>query len=336
MIGNPGGEWPDRTHPFAAAVDVQGFGACLLLVTVGAAGATLSKTVKIELEVEETDDKDNGTWSDVDDAHLAHAVSGANDGCFGVLDGDDDTVYLTQYRGHQRLLPRRGQPQRRPRHRHAHRRYRPARPRPRGAGHHISACPDGCDSSPRRPSSRSRSRTPSFHARIDHDLENALIATFAAAARQHGEHLTARQFVEAEFEIVLEAFPQGNGPIALPRPPFQAVAAVAYVDLDGEEQTLAASHYHVDTDGHFGAIYPAAAAPWPATRCRRKRRRHRPLSHRMARRQRRRLHTRGYPSLDAGTRHRPLGDCGNTPLCPVLSPPGVRTARPMADFPPLV
>ncbi len=33
MIGNPG-EWPDRTHPFAAAVDVQGFGACLLLVTV--------------------------------------------------------------------------------------------------------------------------------------------------------------------------------------------------------------------------------------------------------------------------------------------------------------
>ena len=75
MIGSPG-EWPDRTHPFAAAVDVQGFGACLLLVTVAAAGATLSKTVKIELEVEETDDKDNGTWSDVDDAHLAHEPFG--------------------------------------------------------------------------------------------------------------------------------------------------------------------------------------------------------------------------------------------------------------------
>ena len=26
----------------------------------------------------------------MDDAHLAHAVSGANDSCFGVLDGDDD------------------------------------------------------------------------------------------------------------------------------------------------------------------------------------------------------------------------------------------------------
>ncbi len=88
----------------AAAVDLQGFGACLLLVTVAAAGATLSKTVKIELEVEETDDKDHGTWTDVDDAHLAHAVTGTNDGCFAVIaDADDDnTVYVTQYRGHQR------------------------------------------------------------------------------------------------------------------------------------------------------------------------------------------------------------------------------------------
>ena len=104
------------------------------------------------------------------------------------------------------------------------------------------------------------------HARIDHDIEDALLATFIAAARQHGEHLTGRQFVEAEFELLLEAFPQGKGPIALPRPPLQAVTAVAYVDLDGEEQTLAASHYHVDTAGQIGAIYPAEASPWPATR----------------------------------------------------------------------
>ena len=88
----------------AAAVDRQGFSAALLLVTVGAAGATLSETVKIELEVEETDDKDHGTWSDVADTHLSRAVSGANDGCFAVLDGadDDNTVYVTQYRGHKR------------------------------------------------------------------------------------------------------------------------------------------------------------------------------------------------------------------------------------------
>ncbi len=68
----------------AAAVDLQGFSAALLLATVDAAGVTLSETDRIELEVEETDDKDHGTWTDVDDTHLSNAV------------------YVTQYRGHQR------------------------------------------------------------------------------------------------------------------------------------------------------------------------------------------------------------------------------------------
>lgn len=104
------------------------------------------------------------------------------------------------------------------------------------------------------------------HARIDHDIEDALLATFIAAARQHGEHLTARQFVEAEFELLLEAFPQGNGPIGLPRPPLQAVEAVAYVDLDGEEQTLAAANYRVDAAGQCGVIEPVEAFAWPPTR----------------------------------------------------------------------
>ena len=103
------------------------------------------------------------------------------------------------------------------------------------------------------------------HARIDHDIEDALLATFIAAARQHGEHLTARQFVEAEFELLLEAFPQGNGPIRLPRPPLQAVTAVAYVDRDGE-RTLAAANYRVDAAGQLGVIEPVEAFAWPPTR----------------------------------------------------------------------
>jgi hypothetical protein len=85
-------------------VDLQGFGSCLLLVNVGAAGVTLSETDKIELEVEETDDKVSGPWTDVDPADLAKSVTGTNDGCFAVLDnsGDDSAVYATAYRGHKR------------------------------------------------------------------------------------------------------------------------------------------------------------------------------------------------------------------------------------------
>ena len=65
---------------------------------------TLSETDKIELEVEEADDKVSGPWTDVDPGDLAKSVTGANDGCFAVIDnaGDDSAVYATAYRGHKR------------------------------------------------------------------------------------------------------------------------------------------------------------------------------------------------------------------------------------------
>jgi len=60
-----------------------------------------------------------------------------------------------------------------------------------------------------------------LHARIDHDLEDGLLATFIAAARQHGEQLTGRQFVEAAYELSLDGFPCGDDPIELPKPPLR-------------------------------------------------------------------------------------------------------------------
>jgi len=85
-------------------VDLRGFGACLLLVNVGEAGVPLSETDKIELEVEEADDKVSGPWTDANPADLAKSATGANDGCFAVIDnaGDDSEVHATAYRGHKR------------------------------------------------------------------------------------------------------------------------------------------------------------------------------------------------------------------------------------------
>lgn len=85
-------------------VDLQGFGSCLLLVNVGTAGVTLSETNKIELEVEEADDKVSGPWTDVNPADLVKSATGTNGGCFAVIDnaGDDSAVYATAYRGHKR------------------------------------------------------------------------------------------------------------------------------------------------------------------------------------------------------------------------------------------
>ena len=85
-------------------VDLQGFDSCMLLVNVGAAGVTLSETDKIELEVEEADDKVSGPWTDVNPVDLAKSAAGTNGGCFAVIDnaGDDSAVYATAYRGHKR------------------------------------------------------------------------------------------------------------------------------------------------------------------------------------------------------------------------------------------
>lgn len=85
-------------------VDTLGYGSVMLAVPVGASGDTLSGSVKIELEVEESDD--NSTWTDVADADLHNAVTGTNTGTFAVIDdpAEDDAVYVTGYRGAKRYV----------------------------------------------------------------------------------------------------------------------------------------------------------------------------------------------------------------------------------------
>jgi len=65
---------------------------------VGASGETLSGSVKIELEIEESDD--DSTFDDAEDADLSSSVSGTNAGTFAVIDdGAEDAVYTTSYKG---------------------------------------------------------------------------------------------------------------------------------------------------------------------------------------------------------------------------------------------
>lgn len=83
----------------STSVYMKGYDEVLFLVNVGESGDTLSASVKIELEVEES--ADDSTYTDVADADLVKYVAGTNDGCFGVIDAaaEDDTPYFTAYRG---------------------------------------------------------------------------------------------------------------------------------------------------------------------------------------------------------------------------------------------
>ena len=69
------------------------------LALVGESGDTLSGSVMVELEVEESDD--DSTYTDVADADLRGSVTGTNTGTFAVIDAaaEDDAAFECQYTG---------------------------------------------------------------------------------------------------------------------------------------------------------------------------------------------------------------------------------------------
>lgn len=97
------------------------------------------------------------------------------------------------------------------------------------------------------------------HLRIDYDAEDALIASYIAAAREHCEVVTGLALAPATWEARLDAFPAGA--IDLPYPPLVEVESVRYRDADGEDLALDPSEYAVETLTIPGTIAPIDA--WP-------------------------------------------------------------------------
>lgn len=85
-----------------SSVDMLGYDAVTFIADVGESNDTLSGSVKIELEVE--DSADDSTFTDLADANLSTAVSGTNTGCFGVIDAaaEDAAAYSVTCRGTKR------------------------------------------------------------------------------------------------------------------------------------------------------------------------------------------------------------------------------------------
>jgi uncharacterized phiE125 gp8 family phage protein len=106
------------------------------------------------------------------------------------------------------------------------------------------------------------------HCRIDHDDENALVASLIVAAREYAETFTHRALAPQTWEDTRDTFP--NGVWVLPKPPVTSVTSVTYVDGAGDTQTWAASNYTTDLPaGRWAAcakIVPVYATFWPITR----------------------------------------------------------------------
>jgi hypothetical protein len=87
-----------------ASVDMFGYDSVAFYALLGESGDTLSGSVYVELEVEES--TDDSTFTDVADADITNSVTGTNTGTFGKIDAaaEDDAVFMTQYRGTSRYV----------------------------------------------------------------------------------------------------------------------------------------------------------------------------------------------------------------------------------------
>lgn len=86
------------------SLDLLGYDGAVLMFLIGESGDTLSGSVYLEAEVEESDN--DSDWTDVDDGDLTNTVSGTNDGCVAFIDApaEDDVLVMTEYTGSSRYI----------------------------------------------------------------------------------------------------------------------------------------------------------------------------------------------------------------------------------------
>ena len=104
------------------------------------------------------------------------------------------------------------------------------------------------------------------HLRVTHTDDDAMIAIYLQAARQHidgRDGWLGRAIMTQTWELSLDCFPL-DGTIRLPFPPLQSVTSVKYDDSIGDEQTLAPDAYSVDAESQPGWVVMNAGG-WPAT-----------------------------------------------------------------------
>lgn len=125
------------------------------------------------------------------------------------------------------------------------------------------------------------------HCRVFINDDDAILAGYLIAARQHIESVTHRALMSQTLDYTIDygwpfvghrgdsckfGFGLGVGynypppKIRIPRPPLISITSVSYVDQSGVTQTLAADQYFVSKKQYVGAIEPAYSVIWPYVR----------------------------------------------------------------------
>lgn len=104
------------------------------------------------------------------------------------------------------------------------------------------------------------------HLRVSDDDNNDMLRLYIKAVRQNLDGMDGwlgRALVTQTWELTLDSFPCGE--IRIPIPPLQSVTSIKYDDEDGNEQTVDAGDYTVDTLNEPGWVLVNSDESWPTT-----------------------------------------------------------------------
>ena len=99
-----------------------------------------------------------------------------------------------------------------------------------------------------------------LHLRVDVADDDALITAFIVAARQFAEMRTQRQFVTAQWKLVLDSFP---AKILLDKSPIASIQSIQYLDMSGVLQTVPSADYVFESSSEPARIAPIFGKIWP-------------------------------------------------------------------------
>jgi uncharacterized phiE125 gp8 family phage protein len=103
--------------------------------------------------------------------------------------------------------------------------------------------------------------------KIDTTADDAIVADVINAATEIAQDYTERQFCNATFDWTINGFvdPARNGTaLYLPRAPVSSITHIKYYDIDGTQQTLAATVYGYDVGDVPCRIYLKEGQDWPS------------------------------------------------------------------------
>ena len=98
--------------------------------------------------------------------------------------------------------------------------------------------------------------------RADCNDEDGLLGLLISVATQAATDRLQRALVPTRYRLTLDSFPDA---IELLMPPIISVESVKYIDISGEQQTLAPQDTFLDKVSEPGQLVPAAGRTWPAT-----------------------------------------------------------------------